>query len=95
MLLKLKNNALEELTKIFKRVLQYNNKIDYTSSNSTRTINGLDDFSKDELIEKIIKLRCKRNDGQLIPSGEFDLSVPSRTGFEHYEDNKILEFLYV
>jgi hypothetical protein len=32
-----------------------------------------------------MKLRSKRKDGQLIPSGYFDLSVPLRTGFEHYE----------
>jgi hypothetical protein len=43
LLLKLKNNSVEELKKIFKRVMQYNNKVDYTSSQSTRTINGLDD----------------------------------------------------
>jgi len=84
LLLKLKNNSVEELKKIFKRVMQYNNKVDYTSSQSTRTINGLDDLSKDELIEKLIKLRNKRKDGELIPSGYFDLSVPLRTGFEHY-----------
>jgi len=80
LLLKLKNNSVEELKKIFKRVMQYNNKVDYTSSQSTRTINGLDDLSKDELIEKLIKLRSKRNDGKLIPSECFDLSVPLRTG---------------
>jgi hypothetical protein len=85
LLLKLKNNSVEELKKIFKRVMQYNNKVDYTSSQSTRTINGLDDLSKDELIEKIIKLRSKRKDGHLIPWGYFDLSVPLRTGTEHYE----------
>jgi hypothetical protein len=85
LLLKLKNNSLEELKKILKRVMEYNNKVDYTSSQSTRTINGLDDLSKDELIEKIMKLRSKRKDGQLIPSGYFDLSIPLRTGIEHYE----------
>ena len=74
-----------ELKTIFKRVMQYLNNLDYTSSNSTRTINGLDDLSKDELIQKIIKLRSKRKDGRLIPSGYFDLSVPLLTGIEHYE----------
>ena len=64
--------------------MQYLNHVDYTSSTSTRTINGLDDLSKDELIEKIIKLRSKRKDGHLIPSGYFDLSVPLRSGIEHY-----------
>ena len=83
--LQFKNNSLEELKTIFKRVMQYLNQVDYTSSNSTRTINGLDDLSKDELIQKIIKLRSKRKDGELIPSGYFDLSVPLRTGTEHYE----------
>ena len=83
--LQFKNNSLEELKTIFKRVMQYLNNLDYTSSNSTRTINGLDDLSKDELIQKIIKLRSKRKDGRLIPSGYFDLSVPLRTGIEHYE----------
>ena len=85
MYLQLKNNSLGELKTIFKRVMQYLNHVDYTSSTSTRTINGLDDLSKDELIEKIIKLRSKRKDGHLIPSGYFDLSVPLRTGTEHYE----------
>ena len=65
--------------------MQYLNNVDYTSSQSTRTINGLNDLSKDELIEKLIKLRSKKKDGQLIPSGYFDLSVPLRTGIEHYE----------
>ena len=83
--LQFKNNSLEELKTIFKRVMQYLNNVDYTSSTSTRTINGLDDLSKDELIEKIIKLKTKRKDGYLIPSGYFDLSVPLRTGIEHYE----------
>ncbi len=66
--------------------MQYNNKVDYTSSQSTRIINGLDDLSKDELIEKIMKLRGKRKDGKLIPSGYFDLSVPLRTGFVQKEN---------
>jgi hypothetical protein len=83
--LQFKKNSLEELKTIFKRVMQYLNNVDYTSSTSTRTINGLDDLSKDELIEKIIKLKTKRKDGYLIPSGYFDLSVPLRTGIEHYE----------
>ena len=65
--------------------MQYLNDVDYMSSTSTRTINGLDDLSKDELIEKIIKLKTKRKDGYLISSGYFDLSVPLRTGIEHYE----------
>ena len=83
--LQFKKNSLEELKTIFKRVMQYLNNVDYTSSTSTRTINGLDDLSKDELIGKIIKLKTKRKDGYLIPSGYFDLSVPLRTGIEHYE----------
>ena len=82
--LQFKKNSLEELKTIFKRVMQYLNNVDYTTS-STRPINGLDDLSKDELIEKIIKLKTKRKDGFLIPSGYFDLSVPLRTGIEHYE----------
>ena len=65
--------------------MQYVNNVDYTSSNSTRTIIGLDGLSKDELIEKRIKLRSKKKKGQLIPSGYFDLSVPLCTGIEHYE----------
>jgi hypothetical protein len=36
------------------------------------------DVSKDPI-------RSKRKDGHLIPSGYFDLSVPLRTGTEHYE----------
>ncbi len=40
--------------------MQYVNNVDYTSSNSTRTIIGLDGLSKDELIEKRIKLRSKK-----------------------------------
>ena len=83
--LQFKNNSLEELKTIFKRVMQYFNNVDYTSSNSTRTITGLDNLSKDELIEKLNKLRNKKKGGQLIPSGYFDLSVPLRTGIEHYE----------
>jgi vacuolar-type H+-ATPase subunit E/Vma4 len=83
--LQFKNNSLGELKTIFKRVMQYLNHVDYTSSTSTRTINGLDDLSKDELIEKLIKLRSKRKDGKLIPSECFDLSIPLRTGTEHYE----------
>ena len=78
--LQFKNNSLEELKTIFKRVMQYLNQVDYTSSNSTRTINGLDDLSKDELIQKLIKLRSKRKDGHLIPSGYCDLSVSLHTG---------------
>jgi hypothetical protein len=58
--LQFKKNSLEERKTIFKRVMQYLNNVDYTSSTSTRTINGLDDFSKDELIEKLIKLRRKK-----------------------------------
>ena len=58
---------------------------DYTSSTSTRTIIGLDDLSKDELIEKLIKLRRKKKNGQSIPLGYFDLSVPLVSGIEHYE----------
>ena len=65
--------------------MQYLNNVDYTSSTLTRTINGLDDLSIDELNEKIIKLKTKRKDGHLIPSEYFDLSVPLRTGIEHYE----------
>ena len=83
--LQLKNNSLEELKTIFKRVMQYLNNVDYTSSESTRTINGINDLRKDELIEKIIKLRSKKKDGHLIPSGYFDLSIPLRTGIEHYD----------
>jgi hypothetical protein len=47
--LQFKNNSLEELKTIFKRVMQYLNNVDYTSNTSTRTINGLDDLSKDGL----------------------------------------------
>ena len=83
--LQLKNNSLEELKTIFKRVMQYLNNVDYTSSNSTRTINGLDDLSKDELIEKIIKLRRKKKDGQLIPPKYFDLSNPFLSPTSHLE----------
>ncbi len=83
--LQFKNNSLEELKTIFKRVMQYLNNVDYTSSNSTRTINGLDDLSKDELLQNIIKLRSKRKDVHLIPSGHFDLSVPLLTGNKHYK----------
>ena len=84
MYLQLKNKSLEELKIIFKRVMQYVSQVDYTSSTSTRTIIGLDSLSKDELIEKIIKLRHKKKDGQLIPLGYFDLSVPLRSEIEHY-----------
>jgi hypothetical protein len=58
--LQLKNNSLQELKTIFIRVMQYFNNVDYLSNTSTRTINGLDDFSIDELIEKLIKLRRKK-----------------------------------
>ena len=66
MYLQLKNKSVEELKLIFKRVMQYFNQVDYTSSTSTRTIIGLDSLSKDELIEKIIKLRSKKKNGQLM-----------------------------
>ena len=85
MYLQLKNKSVEELKLIFKRVMQYFNQVDYTSSTSNRTINGLDSLSKDELIEKIIKLRSKKKNGQLIPLGYFDVTVPLLTGIEHYE----------
>ena len=32
---------------------------------------------EDELVEKLIKLRSKKINGQLIPFGYFDLSIPS------------------
>ena len=83
--LQLKNNSLEELKTIFKRVMQYVAQVDYTSSTSTRTIVGLDSLSKDELIEKIIKLRNKKKNGQIIPLGYFDVTVPLLNGNEHYE----------
>ena len=82
--LKLKNNTLEELKEIFKRAIQYLTNKDFTSSTSNRTIDGIDDLSKDELVEKIIMLRHKKKDGQLIPLGYFDLSVPLRSEIEHY-----------
>ena len=84
MYLQLKNKSLEELKIIFKRVMQYVSQVDYTSSTSTRTIIGLDSLSKDELIEKIIKLRSKKKNGKLIPFGYFDLIVPILNGNEHY-----------
>ena len=38
------------------------------------------------LLKKQLSLdRSKRKDGHLIPSGYFDLSVPLRSGIEHYE----------
>ncbi len=40
--------------------MQYLNHVDYTSSTSNRTINGLDDLRKDELIKKLIELRSKK-----------------------------------
>jgi hypothetical protein len=51
--------------------MRYLNNVDYTSSTSTRTVNGLDNLSIDELIDKIIKLKTKRKDGHLNPSGYF------------------------
>ena len=45
MYLQLKNKSVEELKLIFKRVMQYFNQVDYTSSTSNRTINGLDSLS--------------------------------------------------
>ena len=84
MYLQLKNKSLEELKLIFKRVMQYVAQVDYTSSTSTRTITGLDSLSKDELIEKIIKLRSKKKNGKLIPLGYFDVTVPILNGNEHY-----------
>ena len=84
MYLQLKNKSLEELKLIFKRVMQYFNQVDYTSSTSNRTINGLDSLSKDELIEKIIMLRRKKKNGQLIPLSYFDVTVPLLNGNEHY-----------
>jgi len=84
MYLQLKNKSLEELKLIFKRVMQYVAQVDYTSSTSTRNITGLDSLSKDELIEKIIKLRSKKKNGKLIPLGYFDVTVPILNGNEHY-----------
>ena len=84
MYLQLKNKSLEEIKIIFKRVMQYVAQVDYTSSTSTRTIIGLDSLSKDELIEKIIKLRSKKKNGKLIPIGYFDVTVPILNGNEHY-----------
>ena len=84
MYLQLKNKSLEELKLIFKRVMQYISHVDYTSSTSNRTIIGLDSLSKDELVEKIIKLRSKKKNGQLIPLSYFDVTVPLLNGNEHY-----------
>ena len=84
MYLQLKNKSVEELKLIFKRVMQYIAQVDYTSSTSNRTINGLDSLSKDELIEKIFKLRSKKKNGQLIPLSYFDVTVPLLNGKEHY-----------
>ena len=84
MYLQLKNKSLEELKLIFKRVMQYVAQVDYTSSTSTRNITGLDSLSKDELIEKIIKLRSKKKNGKPIPLGYFDVTVPILNGNEHY-----------
>ena len=81
MYLQLKNKSVEELKLIFKRVMQYFNQVDYTSSTSNRTINGLDSLSKDELIEKIIMLRSKKKNG---PLDYFDVTVPLLHGNEHY-----------
>ena len=39
---------------------------------------------KDELIEKIMRLRHKKKDGQLILLGYFNLSVPLRSEIDHY-----------
>ncbi len=52
--LKLKNNSLEEPKIIFKRAIQYLTNKDFTSNQSTRNIIGIDDLSKDELIQKKI-----------------------------------------
>ena len=84
MYLQLKNKSVEELKLIFKRVMQYITHVDYTSSTSNSTIIGLDSLSKDELIEKIIKLSSKRKNGQLIPLGYFDVTVPLLNGNEHF-----------
>ena len=84
-----KNNSLAELKTIYKRVMEYFNNVDYTSSTSTRTIIGLDDLSKDELIEKLIKLRRKKKNGQSIPLEYFDLSVPLVSGIEHYKGGNV------
>ena len=56
---------------------------DFTSELSNRSIIGIEDLSKDELIEKIIELRSKQN-GQLIPLAYFNLSVPVLNVNESY-----------
>ncbi len=56
--------------------MQYVINVGYTSNSSTRTVNGRDDLSKDELIEMNFKLTSKRRDGKFFPLGYFDLSVP-------------------
>ena len=56
---------------------------DFTSELSNRSIIGIEDLSKDELIEKIIELRSKKN-GQLIPLAYFNLSVPVLNVNESY-----------
>ena len=72
----IKNNSLEELKTIFKRVIQYLTNIDFTSGQSNKSIIGIDDLSKDGLIENNVKLRSKKKDGQPIPLAYFNLSVP-------------------
>ena len=81
--LQLKAKSLEELRTIFKRAMQFSTHKDFTSEESTRTISGLADWSKDELIEKIIKFRNKKILGKYVPLGYFDLSIPLLRGNEH------------
>ena len=81
--LQLKAKSLEELRTTFKRAMQFSTHKDFTSEQSTRTISGLTDWSKDELIEKIIKFRNKKINGKYIPLGYFDLSIPLLRGNEH------------
>ena len=82
--LQLKSKSLEELRTIIKRVVQFSTHKDFTTEQSTRTISGLADWSKDELIERIIKFRNTKVRGKDIPLAYFDLSVPVLDGNEHY-----------
>ena len=63
--------------------MQFSTHKDFTSEQSTRTISGLADWSKDELIEKIIKFRNTKVRGKDIPLAYFDLSAPLLDGNEH------------
>ena len=61
---KIKNHSIEEFKTILKRLMQYITMKDYTSNQSTRSIDGIDKMTKDKaakVITKEINTRSKLN----------------------------------